>query len=154
MQSLEHIEEFMTSAGPESAEKLVSSYAHLNSLLSKPLETQTAIDPKDPKKVPITTLKPTFLCLQCATISTREERDAHCKLKKHVLCESPLGTSCDLILTHWSAMESRSGCLWCGQCDDFVYDPGLERIRVGATFPTHSMDSCVRSPTAYHLLTA
>ena len=73
-------------AGSEGGEKLISSYLHLNSLLGKPLETQTAKDPKDSKKVPTTTLKPTFLCLQCATVSTRDERDAHCKLKKHQFC--------------------------------------------------------------------
>ena len=28
------------------------------------------------------------------------------------------------------ASESRSGCLYCGRCDDFVYDPRFEKIRV------------------------
>ena len=28
-------------------------------------------------------------------------------------------------------MESRSGCLWCYVCEDFVYDPLFEQIRLG-----------------------
>ena len=32
-------------------------------------------------------------------------------------------------------MESRSGCLWCALCDDFVYDPVFERIRVDQSLP-------------------
>ena len=95
----EHIEHFMTSSS-ENAEKLTSSYAHLNSLLGKPVETQTAKDPKDSHKAHLTTLRPTYLCLQCATISALEERDAHCKSKKHMWCMSHR-TSLQRLLTFW-----------------------------------------------------
>jgi ubiquitin carboxyl-terminal hydrolase 22/27/51 len=82
--SAEHIQELMT-AGPEKAEKLINAYAHLNSLLSKQPDVQTAKDPKDPKRVITTTLLPTYLCLQCSAICTEDDRDAHADAKKHRL---------------------------------------------------------------------
>jgi hypothetical protein len=27
-------------------------------------------------------------------------------------------------------VHSRSGCVWCAACEDFVYDPQLERLRI------------------------
>jgi hypothetical protein len=81
----EHIEQFMTSS-PESAERLISSYAHLNSLLGKPTETQQTNEPKELRQA-MTTLRPTYLCLQCKAISTLEERDSHCKSRKHMWCK-------------------------------------------------------------------
>lgn len=38
-------------------------------------------------------------------------------------------------------IESRSGCLYCGICDDFVYDPAFERIRVQQQVPSSSSES-------------
>jgi hypothetical protein len=82
---LEHVQEYINK-GPEVAEKLTNSYVALNSLLSKPLETQTIKDSKELKKATVTTLRPTYLCLQCATICSDEDRDAHAKAKKHTWC--------------------------------------------------------------------
>lgn len=84
--STEHVQEYMSS-GAEVAEKLTNSYITLNSMLGKPSETQTTKDPKDPKKVPMTTLKPTFLCLNCGVVASAEDRDTHSKTKKHMWCE-------------------------------------------------------------------
>lgn len=39
---------------------------------------------------------------------------------------------------YYSAIESRSGCLYCGLCDDFVYDPTFEKIRIEQSLPLSS----------------
>ena len=70
----------------EVAERLSNAYADLQNTLAKPLEAQTTKDPKDLRKHPRTTLLPTFLCLQCSTISALEDRDAHSETRKHQLC--------------------------------------------------------------------
>ena len=36
------------------------------------------------------------------------------------------------------ASESRSGCLYCGKCEDFVYDPRFEKIRIDRSTPASS----------------
>ena len=68
------------------AEKLVNSFVNLQCKLGRPLETQVAQDPKDPKKLPAMSLRPTCLCLQCSTVSTIEDRDGHWQSRKHVFC--------------------------------------------------------------------
>ncbi|KAI4149025.1 MAG: hypothetical protein LQ340_004820 [Diploschistes diacapsis] len=117
----EHIQDFMSQAS-QTAESLTNAYVNMQHTLSKPLETQTTKDNKDTKKIPMTTLRPTYMCLQCATISSLEDRDVH-------------------------TIESRSGCLWCGRCDDFVYDPTFERIRVDQSGPANSRK---RKPNAIY----
>ena len=72
----------------EAPEKLMTAFVNLQSLLAKPIETQTTKGPKDSKKIPMTTLRPTYLCLQCSTVATVEERDAHGKARMHMLCKS------------------------------------------------------------------
>ena len=81
----EHLQEFM-SATPDVAEKLTNAYTNLQGMLAKPLEVQTTKDPKDPKKEPVTMLKPTYSCLQCNTISSMEDRELHSHEKRHRLC--------------------------------------------------------------------
>jgi ubiquitin carboxyl-terminal hydrolase 22/27/51 len=36
---------------------------------------------------------------------------------------------------HSIFVESRSGYVFCSNCDDFVYDPQLERLRIRETYP-------------------
>ncbi|MCJ1394973.1 hypothetical protein MMC18_007854 [Xylographa bjoerkii] len=109
------------SATPDVAEKLTNAYTNLQGTLSKALEVQTTKDLKDPKKEPVTMLRPTYSCLQCNTISSMEDRELHSHEKRHRL-----------------SIESRSGCLYCGMCDDFVYDPTFEKIRIEQSLPTTS----------------
>ena len=85
MRHSEHLQDMMNI--PVAAEKLMNAYVNLQGMLGKPTETQTTKDPKDPKRIPLTTLRPTFLCLQCQTISSPEDRDAHGQARKHQLCE-------------------------------------------------------------------
>ena len=82
----EHLQEFM-SGNVAVSEKLVNAFVNLQCTLARPLETQTTKDPKDSKKTPMTTLRPTYMCLQCSTVSTVEDRDAHCEARKHQLCK-------------------------------------------------------------------
>ena len=82
----EHFQDYMGES-PEIAEKFTNSYVSLNSMLGRSLEIQTTHDPKDTKKLAMTTLKPTFLCLNCAVISSAEGRDEHAKVKKHMWCK-------------------------------------------------------------------
>jgi hypothetical protein len=69
------------------AEKLMIAYINGQATLSKTIETQTTKDPKDAKKIPMTTLRSTYICLQCSTVSSLEDRDAHSQAKRHQHCK-------------------------------------------------------------------
>ena len=86
--SAEHLQEFMSETTNVS-ERLTIAYMELQQLITKPLEAQTTKNPDDTKKSVITTLRPTYLCLQCSSVSSVEDRDSHCQAKKHQLCSSP-----------------------------------------------------------------
>ncbi|KAI9680762.1 MAG: hypothetical protein M1817_004202 [Caeruleum heppii] len=60
----------------------------------------------------LTSLTSNYLCLQCATICNRDELDKHGKASQHCF-----------------AVDSRSGCLYCRACQDYIYDPVFERLR-------------------------
>ncbi|KAF2743707.1 ubiquitin carboxyl-terminal hydrolase 2 [Sporormia fimetaria CBS 119925] len=62
---------------------------------------------------PAVSLRPLYLCLQCPSIATEAERDQHVDTKGHVF-----------------SAESRSGHIYCGHCQDFIYDPELENRRL------------------------
>ncbi|KAF2641347.1 ubiquitin carboxyl-terminal hydrolase-like protein 22 [Massarina eburnea CBS 473.64] len=61
----------------------------------------------------VVSLRPMYLCLQCPNIMTEAERDKHVDEKRHVF-----------------AAESREGNIYCGDCQDFIYDPDLEAKRL------------------------
>ncbi|KAF2786025.1 ubiquitin carboxyl-terminal hydrolase-like protein 22 [Melanomma pulvis-pyrius CBS 109.77] len=62
---------------------------------------------------PIVSLRPLYLCLQCPMIMTEADRDGHIESKLHCF-----------------SVESRDGHLYCGNCQDFIYDPDLEVRRL------------------------
>ncbi|KAF2087166.1 cysteine proteinase [Saccharata proteae CBS 121410] len=62
---------------------------------------------------PVLSVTPTYMCLQCVGVFTPELRDEHFEAKKHAF-----------------SVESKSGCVYCQQCKDFVYDPNLENVRL------------------------
>ncbi|PVH97694.1 cysteine proteinase [Periconia macrospinosa] len=72
---------------------------------------QTYKDSKDGR--PVVSLRPLYLCLQCPNIMTEADRDEHIDSKRHVF-----------------AVESRGGHVYCGDCQDFIYDPDLEAKRL------------------------
>jgi len=134
------MQQFLTAAS-DRAEKLKNSYIEWQrDLLTNPLKVQTTKDPKDPKSAVVTTLLSTFLCLQCNVISSSKEREMHGQTKKHYMCRHRFTIQpCPANLQE--AIESRSGCLYCGLCDDFVYDPTFEKIRIEQSLPPSSSES-------------
>ena len=75
-----------------------------------PLLAQTT---KLPDGRPCSSLTPNYLCLQCPNIVSEEDRLKHGTRKQHRFY-----------------VESRSGTLYCQMCDDFVWDPTLEELRI------------------------
>ncbi|KAM7221523.1 ubiquitin carboxyl-terminal hydrolase [Rhypophila decipiens] len=61
----------------------------------------------------VTSLTPTYLCLQCPSISSEEDRTKHGNKKSHRFY-----------------VDSRSGALYCQMCDDMVWDPTIEDLRI------------------------
>lgn len=62
---------------------------------------------------PVVALRPLYLCLQCPNIMTETDRDQHFETKSHCF-----------------SVESREGNVYCGNCQDFIYDPELEIRRL------------------------
>ncbi|PSN62895.1 ubiquitin carboxyl-terminal hydrolase-like protein 22 [Corynespora cassiicola Philippines] len=62
---------------------------------------------------PVVSLRPLYLCLQCPNIMTEADRDQHIEAKLHCF-----------------SVESREGHIYCGNCQDFIYDPDLEVRRL------------------------
>ncbi|KAK8091650.1 ubiquitin carboxyl-terminal hydrolase [Apiospora hydei] len=75
-----------------------------------PIIPQTS---KSPDNVVTTSLTSNYLCLQCSTIVSEEDRVKHGNKKSHRFY-----------------VDSRSGSLYCQFCEDFVWDPTLEELRV------------------------
>ncbi|KAL2264004.1 hypothetical protein VTK26DRAFT_3559 [Humicola hyalothermophila] len=61
----------------------------------------------------ITSLTPTYLCLQCPSTLTEEDRMKHGSKKSHRFY-----------------VDSRDGALYCQMCDDIVWDPTFEELRI------------------------
>ncbi|EFQ87101.1 hypothetical protein CFE70_005511 [Pyrenophora teres f. teres 0-1] len=61
----------------------------------------------------VVSLRPLFLCLQCPSIMTEVDRDLHFETKSHCF-----------------SVESRDGNIYCGNCQDYIYDEALEILRL------------------------
>ncbi|PVH76016.1 ubiquitin carboxyl-terminal hydrolase-like protein [Cadophora sp. DSE1049] len=75
-----------------------------------PIIPQTS---KTPAGQALTTLTPNYLCLQCEVTTTASGRVEHGMETKHRFY-----------------VESRNGYLFCQMCNDFVFDPTLEGLRL------------------------
>ncbi|KAK3320069.1 ubiquitin carboxyl-terminal hydrolase-like protein [Cercophora scortea] len=75
-----------------------------------PLIPQTA---KPMDSAAVTILTPTYLCLQCPSTLTEEDRAKHGHKKAHRFY-----------------VDSRSGGVYCQMCDDIVWDPTFEELRL------------------------
>ncbi|KAL1844090.1 hypothetical protein VTJ49DRAFT_4942 [Mycothermus thermophilus] len=85
--------------------------AILHTIFAKsPLIAQTA---KTVDGQPVTELTPTYLCLQCPSTLTEDDRTKHGTKKSHRFY-----------------VDSRCGTLYCQMCDDIVYDPTFEELRL------------------------
>lgn len=80
------------------------------------------------------TAKATYLCLQCAHVKStgKRHREEH-SFGEFTSYEDALYLAIDAYLPI-SAIESTNGYLLCHDCQDFVYDPTFEELRLSATF--------------------
>ncbi|KAK2778296.1 ubiquitin carboxyl-terminal hydrolase 2 [Colletotrichum kahawae] len=109
----EHVQKLFS----QSQDVMNSSVFHYKMILKNifegtPIVPQTS---KNPDGQAITSLTSNYLCLQCSTIVTEDDRLKHGTKKQH---------------RFWSDVDSRSGALYCQICDDLVWDPTLEELRV------------------------
>ncbi|ORY60723.1 uncharacterized protein BCR38DRAFT_459729 [Pseudomassariella vexata] len=107
----EHVQ-LLLSNSPEVMNSSISYYKMLLRVIfdNSPLVPQTS---KSPENVVTTSLTSNYLCLQCSTIVPEEDRTKHGQKKSHRFY-----------------VDSRSGALFCQFCEDFVWDPTLEELRV------------------------
>ncbi|KAL1899131.1 hypothetical protein Sste5346_003053 [Sporothrix stenoceras] len=107
----EHVQQLFS----QGQDTINTSIFHYKIILRKIFD-QPPIVPQTSKATdgqPITNLTPNFLCLQCPTTLVQEDIGKHGKKKSHRFY-----------------VESRCGTLYCHMCDDFVYDPTLEELRL------------------------
>ncbi|ATY64789.1 ubiquitin carboxyl-terminal hydrolase [Cordyceps militaris] len=95
-------------------EVMNSSIAHYKMILRGIFDTNPIVPQTSTSKEgrPITTLTSNFLCLQCPTTVSEEDRLGHGNKKSHRFY-----------------VDSRNGALYCQICDDLVWDPTLEELR-------------------------
>jgi ubiquitin carboxyl-terminal hydrolase 22/27/51 len=79
---------------------------------------------------PVVSLRPLFLCLQCPNIMTETDRDQHFETKSHCFCRWNNVVCTESMADAHIAVESRDGHVYCGNCQDFIYDPELEIRRM------------------------
>ncbi|KAF1808465.1 cysteine proteinase [Eremomyces bilateralis CBS 781.70] len=87
---------------------LVQTINEKNALI---LQTHKSLKAPEPR--PAVCFTPTYLCLQCPSVHSPELRDKHWDTKGHAF-----------------SIESRSGYVYCQECQDFIYDPTLEEVRL------------------------
>ncbi|KAG9229858.1 hypothetical protein BJ875DRAFT_176361 [Amylocarpus encephaloides] len=108
----DHLQMLLANGGPERMNKSIHNYKTCLRVIfdNTPIVPQTS---KTTKGHPFTTLTPNYLCLQCSATTTEQGRREH-------------GAE----FSHRFYVESRNGCLYCQMCDDFVFDPTLEDLRL------------------------
>ncbi|KIV99892.1 uncharacterized protein PV09_08555 [Verruconis gallopava] len=113
----EHAHAFHKSS-PQAWKTLCSQYnSVLKSLnMSSPAKSQTVRLSKESTRP---SLRPSYLCLQCPNIFTEDGMKPHFEGPK----------------AHSLFVESRSGYVFCNNCEDFIYDPYLEQLRVRSKYP-------------------
>ncbi|EPE26946.1 Cysteine proteinase [Glarea lozoyensis ATCC 20868] len=108
----EHTQLLLSAGGAERMNKSIHNYKTCLRVIfeNTPIVPQTS---KTTKGFPFTTLTPNYLCLQCSATTTEGGRIEHGRETSHRFY-----------------VESRNGCLYCQMCDDFVFDPTLEDLRL------------------------
>jgi len=82
---IEHIQRLLTKS-PEVTTNTIQHYK----MLLRVIFDKTPVIPQTTKSIdkrPVTTLKPNFLCLQCPTTCTAQDRHRHGELKAHMFCK-------------------------------------------------------------------
>ncbi|RDL30436.1 Ubiquitinyl hydrolase 1 [Venustampulla echinocandica] len=108
----EHMQMLLGSSAPDRMNRTIQNYRTCLRVIfeNTPIVPQTS---KTQKGQPFTSLTPNYLCLQCSATTTEQGRIEH-------------GTE----TCHRFYVESRNGCLFCQMCDDFIWDPTLEDLRL------------------------
>ncbi|KAK3941177.1 putative ubiquitin carboxyl-terminal hydrolase 8 [Diplogelasinospora grovesii] len=116
-----------------------TSIQHYKAILRSIFDT-TPMVPQTAKCVDgqiVTTLTPTYLCLQCPSTLTEEDRAKHGTKKSHRFW----GWQRAWLIVIAVDVESRSGSIYCQMCDDLVWDPTFEELRIRkigtGTFSAH-----------------
>jgi ubiquitin carboxyl-terminal hydrolase 22/27/51 len=122
----EHIQLFLT--GP--TERLQHTVTHYRDCIrvsaDNPTVPQTT---RNSKGQGLTTLTPNYLCMQCTSTVTSRGRIEHGKATNHRFCrDTPNSTV--IALADLSDIDSKNGSLFCQMCDDYVYYPTLEEMRI------------------------
>ncbi|RDW73872.1 hypothetical protein BP5796_07314 [Coleophoma crateriformis] len=106
----EHLQMFL-----QEPERMQNTILHYKNCL-RVIFDNTPIVPQTSKTVKghaLTSLTPNYLCLQCTTTTTGQDRTIHGTETKHRFY-----------------VESKTGGLFCQMCDDFIFDPTLEELRM------------------------
>ncbi|KEY64765.1 hypothetical protein S7711_05415 [Stachybotrys chartarum IBT 7711] len=111
MYGCEHVQKLLS----QSQEVMNSSIAHYKMILrtiydASPSIPQTSVNHEGR---PITSITSNFLCLQCPATVTEDDLLKHGSKKQHRFY-----------------VDSRSGILYCQMCDDLVWDPTFEELRI------------------------
>ncbi|KAF2869136.1 ubiquitin carboxyl-terminal hydrolase-like protein 22 [Massariosphaeria phaeospora] len=104
----EHMQEMMESARKPTLQHYKAILQDLHEKPSIIAQTYKSADGR-----PVVSLRPLYLCLQCPSILTEADRDLHVESKLHCF-----------------SVESREGHVYCGNCQDFIYDPDLDSKRL------------------------
>ncbi|KAG6212252.1 hypothetical protein E4U50_001994 [Claviceps purpurea] len=125
----EHVQRLLS----QGQEVMNSSIAHYKMILrgifdTTPIVPQTSTNPEGR---PVISLTSNYLCLQCPTTVTEEDRLSHGTKKSHRFY-----------------VDSRSGTLYCQICDDLIWDPTLEELRV-RKIGTGSFSDSIKDDTRY-----
>jgi ubiquitin carboxyl-terminal hydrolase 22/27/51 len=124
----EHTQLLLSGGGVERMNRSIHNYKTcLRVIFTTPIVPQTS---KTAKGNPFTTLTPNYLCLQCSATTTEQGRIEHGRETSHRFCMRSMHLKGAGRLIGGVDVESRSGCLYCQMCDDFVFDPTLEDLRL------------------------
>ncbi|CAH0050096.1 unnamed protein product [Clonostachys solani] len=110
MYGCEHVQRLLT----QGQEVMNSSISHYKMILRGIFDTIPIVPQTTSKDGrPVTSITSNFLCLQCPTTLDENERLNHGSKKQHRFY-----------------VDSRSGSLYCQMCDDLVWDPTFEDLRI------------------------
>jgi len=107
------------------------SYASAIRLLADPnrLDAQTCSKCNE-------VLTRTILCLQCSNVACQKEAEAHSKNTRHMFGEITNGEAGEgndgwTKTNLWNVgIDSKTASMYCFMCQDFIYDPFIEKTRI------------------------
>lgn len=123
----EHIQRFLSGSGDRLQHTVTHYRACIRVSADNPMVSQTS---KNAKGQGLTTLTPNYLCMQCSSTVTSQGRYEHGKATSHRFCNCFPNLQEYIHLLMYLDIDSKNGSLFCQMCDDYVYDPTLEEMRI------------------------